>query len=74
MVFGVVRQLAVVENLVLEVAELLDDLLALGNLLGIVHLGDGAVDIVNGLGKDDGPSVADRVVGEGRDVRGHGLG
>lgn len=62
------------ENLVLEVAELLDDLLALGNLLRVIHLGDGAVDIVNGLGEDDGPSVADRVVGEGRDVRGHRLG
>lgn len=87
-----VRQLAVVEDLVLQVAELLDDLLALGDLLGVVHLGDGAVNIVNGLGlirasavsrspssgneayQDDRPSVLDRVVGEGRGVRGHGLG
>lgn len=35
-------------NLVLESAELLDNLLALGLLLGVVRLGDGAIDVVNG--------------------------
>ena len=46
---GGVRQLAVVEDLVLEVGELLDDLLALGLLLSVVDLGDGTVDVVDGL-------------------------
>lgn len=45
---GGVRQLAVVEDLVLEVGELLDDLLALGLLLHVVGLGNGTVDVVNG--------------------------
>jgi hypothetical protein len=35
-------------NLVLESDELLDNLLALGNLLGVVEGANGAVDIVNG--------------------------
>lgn len=41
-------QRAVVLDLVLEGAELLDNLLAFGLLLGVVGLGDGAVDVVNG--------------------------
>lgn len=41
---------AVVLDFVLEGAELLDNLLALGLLLGIVCLADGAIEIVNGAG------------------------
>lgn len=44
----------VVLDLVLEGAELLDNLLALGLLLGIVGLGDGAVDVVDAAGLDGG--------------------
>lgn len=45
---GGLRELAVVLNLVLEVAELLDNLLALGLLLRMVRLGNGAVNVVDG--------------------------
>lgn len=45
---GCIRQLAVVQHLVLEAAELLDNLLALGLLLGVVRARDGLVDVVHG--------------------------
>lgn len=48
--FRIVPQLAVVLDLVLEVDELLDDLLALGLLLGVIGPGDGLVDVVDGAG------------------------
>jgi hypothetical protein len=43
-----VRELSVMQNLVFEVTQLLNDLLAFGQLLGIVRLADRAVDVVNG--------------------------
>ena len=45
-----VRQLPVVLDLILEGNNLLNNLLALGELLGIIGLGDGSVEVVNGAG------------------------
>lgn len=41
------RKLAIVQNLVFEVAELLNDLLTLGLRLRVVGLGDGTVNVVD---------------------------
>ncbi len=46
------RQGLVVLNLVLESAELLDNLLALGLLLSVVGLGDALVDVVDSASLD----------------------
>lgn len=68
------RQGAVVLDLVLEGAELLNDALALGLLVGVVGLGDGLVDVVDGAGEDDGPALANGFVGKGEGVIGDGFG
>lgn len=44
------RQGAVVLDLVFQLGDLLDNLLALGLLFGIGSLGDRSVDVINGLG------------------------
>lgn len=48
--YCLVRELAVVLDLVLESTELLNDLLALSLSLRVLGLGDGTEDIVNGAG------------------------
>lgn len=45
---GDLRELSVVLDLVLEIAELFDNLLALSLLFRVVGLGDGAVNVVDG--------------------------
>lgn len=57
-------------NLVLETGDLLDDFLALVALVLLVGpaLGYGAVDVVDGLGDDDGPALAAGGPAKGRAV------